>query len=364
MPRVAIVTGGTRGIGAAISIGLKDAGYTVAASYAGNDEAANKFKGDTGIAVYKWDVGDFGACAAGIAKVEADLGPVEILVNNAGITRDGLLHKMSAENWHTVIRTNLDSVFNMTQPLINGMRERGFGRIITISSINGQKGQMGQTNYSAAKAGVIGFTKALAQEGARKGITANVVAPGYIGTEMVMAIPEQIRNEIVSEIPVGRLGEPWEICLPEGNEYLWISPVGFITTGNCINFPVTTELLTGTHTVRVRLPGGCEFYDYLYLYGKHCGDDTPPQPGGIITARIGNGVRAWPNPAQGLLKVEMGFSGPKTLQLFRADGRRLMHRETEDAYLEISTGPFPAGAYWLDVSAGGGHERLKIIILK
>lgn len=160
------------------------------------------------------------------------------------------------------------------------------------------------------------------------------------------------------------LGEPWEICLPEGNEYLWISPVGFITTGNCINFPVTTELLTGTHTVRVRLPGGCEFYDYLYLYGKHCGDDTPPQPGGIITARIGNGVRAWPNPAQGLLKVEMGFSGPKTLQLFRADGRRLMHRETEDAYLEISTGPFPAGAYWLDVSSGGGHERLKIIIVK
>ncbi|HXK54940.1 MAG TPA: acetoacetyl-CoA reductase [Hyphomicrobiales bacterium] len=228
MPRVAIVTGGTRGIGAAISIGLKDAGYTVAASYAGNDEAANKFKGDTGIAVYKWDVGDFGACAAGIAKVEADLGPVEILVNNAGITRDGLLHKMSAENWHTVIRTNLDSVFNMTQPLINGMRERGFGRIITISSINGQKGQMGQTNYSAAKAGVIGFTKALAQEGARKGITANVVAPGYIGTEMVMAVPKEVlEKSILPQIPVGRLGEVEEVarCVV----FLASDEAGFIT---------------------------------------------------------------------------------------------------------------------------------------
>ena len=228
MSRVALVTGGSRGIGAAISVALKNAGYTVAANYAGNDEAAAAFTKDTGIPTYKWNVGDYDASKAGIAKVEADLGPVEILVNNAGITRDGLLHKMSAENWHTVIRTNLDSVFNMTQPLINGMRERGFGRIITISSINGQKGQMGQTNYSAAKAGVIGFTKALAQEGARKGITANVVAPGYIGTEMVMAVPKEVlEKSILPQIPVGRLGEVEEVarCVV----FLASDEAGFIT---------------------------------------------------------------------------------------------------------------------------------------
>lgn len=212
MGRVAIVTGGTRGIGAAISKGLKDAGYSVAASYAGNDEAANKFKEETGISVYKWDVGDFDACSAGVARVEADLGPVDILVNNAGITRDGMFHKMTAEQWYAVINTNLNSLFNMTRQVWDGMRERGFGRVVNISSVNGQKGQMGQSNYSAAKAGEIGFTKALAQEGARKGVTVNAICPGYIGTEMVRAVPEKVLETIIGGIPVGRLGEPEEIA--------------------------------------------------------------------------------------------------------------------------------------------------------
>ncbi|CAM5775406.1 beta-ketoacyl-ACP reductase [Labrys miyagiensis] len=213
MTRVAIVTGGTRGIGAAISRALKAAGYKVAASYAGNDEAAAKFKAETGIATYKWDVGDFDACAAGVAEVEKDLGPVDILVNNAGITRDGFLHKMTREQWSAVIRTNLDSLFNMTRPLIEGMRNRGFGRVIVISSINGQKGQIGQTNYSAAKAGDIGFVKALALEGAAKGITANVIAPGYIGTEMVQAIdPKVLETRILPLIPTGRLGQTDEVA--------------------------------------------------------------------------------------------------------------------------------------------------------
>lgn len=213
MARVALVTGGTRGIGAAISIGLKAAGYSVAATYGGNDEAANKFKGETGIAVFKWDVGDFAACQDGIAKVEAEVGPVDVLVNNAGITRDGTLHKMTEENWRAVIATNLDSVFNMTRNVIEGMRSRGFGRIVSISSINGQKGQFGQANYSAAKAGLVGFTKAVAQENAAKGITVNVVAPGYIGTEMVRAVPEEVlKSKILPLIPVGRLGEPEEIA--------------------------------------------------------------------------------------------------------------------------------------------------------
>jgi acetoacetyl-CoA reductase len=213
MARVALVTGGTRGIGAAISAALKDAGYKVAATYGGNDAAANAFKEATGIAVYKWDVGDFEACRAGVARVEADLGPVEVLVNNAGITRDGMLHRMAPENWRAVITTNLDSVFNMTRNVIEGMRARGFGRIVSISSINGQKGQMGQANYSAAKAGLIGFTKAVAQENAFKGITVNAVAPGYIGTEMVRAVPEEVLNaKILPLIPVGRLGEPEEVA--------------------------------------------------------------------------------------------------------------------------------------------------------
>ncbi len=213
MARVALVTGGTRGIGAAISIALKQAGYTVAATYGGNDEAASKFKDEHGIAVYKWDVGDFDACKEGIAKVEGDLGPVDVLVNNAGITRDGTLHRMTPENWRAVISTNLDSLFNMTRNVIEGMRARSYGRIISISSINGQKGQMGQANYSAAKAGVFGFTKAVAQENAPKGITVNAIAPGYIATEMVRAVPEEILNtKIIPQIPVGRLGEPEEIA--------------------------------------------------------------------------------------------------------------------------------------------------------
>jgi len=180
MARVALVTGGTRGIGAAISKALKAAGCRVAANYGGNDEAAAKFKAETGIAVFKWDIGSFDACAAGAKKVEGELGPVEVLVNNAGITRDGMFHKMTAEQWNAVINTNLNSLFNMCRPVIEGMRERGFGRIVNISSINGQKGQMGQTNYSAAKAGELGFTKALAQENAKKGVTVNAICPGYI----------------------------------------------------------------------------------------------------------------------------------------------------------------------------------------
>ena len=213
MARVALVTGGSRGIGAAISTALKAAGYQVAANYAGNDAAANKFKAETGIPVYKWSVADHDACAAGIKQVEADLGPVEVLVNNAGITRDAMFHRMSREQWDEVISTNLNGVFNMTHPVWAGMRDRKFGRIIMISSVNGQKGQAGQANYSAAKAGDIGFTKALAQEGARAGITINVICPGYIGTEMVRAIDEKILNErIVPQIPVGRLGEPEEIA--------------------------------------------------------------------------------------------------------------------------------------------------------
>ena len=212
MARVALVTGGTRGIGAAISKELKAAGYNVAAVYHGNDEAAQKFKAETGIAVYKWDVAAFDACAAGIRQVEADLGPVDVLVNNAGITRDAQLHRMTLEQWQAVINTNLGSLFNMTRNVIEGMRARKFGRIINISSINGQKGQFGQTNYSAAKAGDIGFTKALAQEGAKSGITVNAIAPGYINTEMVQAVPKEVlEKSILPTIPIGRLGEPAEI---------------------------------------------------------------------------------------------------------------------------------------------------------
>nr|P23238.1 RecName: Full=Acetoacetyl-CoA reductase [Shinella zoogloeoides] len=213
MSRVALVTGGSRGIGAAISIALKAAGYKVAASYAGNDDAAKPFKAETGIAVYKWDVSSYEACVEGIAKVEADLGPIDVLVNNAGITKDAMFHKMTPDQWNAVINTNLTGLFNMTHPVWSGMRDRSFGRIVNISSINGQKGQMGQANYSAAKAGDLGFTKALAQEGAAKGITVNAICPGYIGTEMVRAIPEKVLNErIIPQIPVGRLGEPDEIA--------------------------------------------------------------------------------------------------------------------------------------------------------
>jgi acetoacetyl-CoA reductase len=211
MSRVAVVTGGTRGIGEAISKALKGAGYKVAAIYAGNDEAAQKFKGATGIPVYKWDVSSFDSCAAGLKQVEADLGPVEVLVNNAGVTRDAMLHRMTPEQWGTVI--NLNSLFNMCRPVIEGMRARKFGRIINISSVNGQKGQVGQANYSAAKAGEIGFTKALAQESAKSGITVNAICPGYIATEMVKAVPKDVlEKNILPHIPLGRLGEPEEIA--------------------------------------------------------------------------------------------------------------------------------------------------------
>jgi acetoacetyl-CoA reductase len=212
MARVAIVTGGTRGIGHAISIELKKQGLRVAANYGGNDGAAQKFQAETGIPIFKWDVGDYEACVSGLKQVEAQLGPISVIVNNAGITRDAMLHRMTYQQWRDVIRVDLDSMFNMVQPVINGMRDRNFGRIINISSINGQKGQMGQSNYSSAKAGVIGFTKALAQENAKKGITVNCVAPGYIDTEMVQAVPEKVLEGIIAQIPVGRLGKAEEIA--------------------------------------------------------------------------------------------------------------------------------------------------------
>jgi acetoacetyl-CoA reductase len=228
MARVALVTGGTRGIGAAISKALKAAGYKVVANYGGNDEAAQKFKAETGIAVFKWDVSSFEACADGISQIEAALGPVEVLVNNAGITRDTMLHRMRPEQWRQVIDTNLGSLFNMCRPVIEGMRERKFGRIVNISSINGQKGQMGQVNYSAAKAGELGFTKALAQESARAGITVNAICPGYINTEMVQAVPREVlEKNIIPQIPVGRLGEPEEIA--RAVVFLASDDAGFIT---------------------------------------------------------------------------------------------------------------------------------------
>ncbi len=227
MSKVAVVTGGTRGIGHAISIELKNRGYRVLANYGGNDEAAHKFQTETGIPILKWDVGDYDACVAGLKQVEAQLGPVSILVNNAGVTRDAMLHRMTPQQWRDVIRIDLDSVFNMTQPLINGMRDRGFGRIINISSVNGQKGQIGQSNYASAKAGIIGFTRSVAQENAKKGITVNVVAPGYIKTEMVAAVPDKVMEAILSQIPVGRLGTAEEIakCVA----FLASDDAGFIT---------------------------------------------------------------------------------------------------------------------------------------
>ncbi len=228
MARVAIVTGGTRGIGHAISVALKQKGYRVAANYAGNDAAAQQFQAETGIPVYKWSVAEYDACAEGIKRVEKDLGPIDVLVNNAGITRDGMFHKMTKQQWDEVIGTNLNGLFNMTRPVWEGMRARKFGRIINISSVNGQKGQMGQVNYSAAKSGDIGFTRALAQEGARSGITVNAICPGYIATEMVRAIdPAVLEKSILPQIPVGRLGEPEEIarCVA----FLASDDAGFIT---------------------------------------------------------------------------------------------------------------------------------------
>ena len=210
MGRVAVVTGGTRGIGGAISIALKEAGYTVAASYVGNDEAAARFREVTHIDVYKFDVGDFAACENAVAQVEQDLGPIDVLVNNAGVTRDGTMHKMDFGQWDKVIQTNLGSCFNMSRCVIDGMRQRGFGRIVNIGSINGQAGQYGQVNYAAAKSGIHGFTKALAQEGAAKGITVNAIAPGYIDTDMVRAVPENVLEKIIARIPVRRLGKAEE----------------------------------------------------------------------------------------------------------------------------------------------------------
>ena len=228
MARVAVVTGGTRGIGRSISEALKDAGYNVAATYAGNEEAAERFKSDTGIPVFKFDVADFNACAEGVKAIEAELGgPVDVLVNNAGITRDATMHRMRADQWNDVIRTNLDSCFNMARAVIEGMRGRGFGRIVNISSINGQAGQIGQTNYAAAKAGILGFTKALAQEGASRGVTVNAVAPGYVETEMVRAVPANVLEQIVARIPVGRLGQPEEIA--RAVLFLVADESGFIT---------------------------------------------------------------------------------------------------------------------------------------
>jgi acetoacetyl-CoA reductase len=227
MSRVALVTGGTRGIGAAIAKALKDAGHTVAATFAGNSERAKAFKEETGIGVYQWDAGDDAACAEGVKKVAAELGPVDILVNNAGITRDGWFHKMDRAGWDAVINTNLHSMFTMTRPVIEGMRERNFGRIVNISSINGQKGQMGQVNYSTAKAGMIGFTKALALENARKGITVNCVCPGYTDTDMVAAVSEKVLEGIVAQIPVGRLGKAEEVGALVA--YLASEQAGFMT---------------------------------------------------------------------------------------------------------------------------------------
>lgn len=227
MGRLALVTGGTRGIGAAISIRLKDAGYNVVANYAGNDTAAQAFHKQHDIPVCKFDVSDFEQCTSSITQITNDLGPVEILINNAGITRDSTMHKMSADFWNQVIDTNLSSCFNLCRAVIESMREQGFGRIVNISSINGQAGQFGQANYAAAKSGILGFTKALAQEGASKGITVNAITPGYIATEMVQSVPENVLEKIIAKIPVGRLGEADEIarCV----EFLVADASGFIT---------------------------------------------------------------------------------------------------------------------------------------
>lgn len=212
MAKVALVTGGTRGIGRSITERLVKDGYKVAANYAGNAEAAGKCAAELGVKAYRWDVGDYDACAAGIAEIGKDLGPIDVLVNNAGITRDATLHRMTRQQWDDVIRVDLTSAFNLCRLTIEGMRERNFGRIVNISSINGQKGQIGQVNYSAAKAGLIGFTKALAQENAKKGITVNVICPGYIDTDMVAAVPEKVLESIIATIPVGRLGKAEEIA--------------------------------------------------------------------------------------------------------------------------------------------------------
>jgi acetoacetyl-CoA reductase len=227
MARIALVTGGTRGIGEAISLALREAGMSVAANYAGNDEKAQAFSKRSGIRAFKWDVGDFDACRDGVARVEAELGPVDVLVNNAGITRDGTMKRMTRQAWDDVIDVNLGGCFNMAKAVFEGMQSRGFGRIVNIGSINGQAGQYGQVNYAAAKSGIHGFTKALAQEGARAGVTVNAIAPGYIDTEMVAAVPEEVLAKIVARIPVGRLGKAQEIA--RGVLFLCGEDAGFVT---------------------------------------------------------------------------------------------------------------------------------------
>ena len=227
MGRVAVVTGGTRGIGEAICLRLKKSGYDVVATYAGNDEAAQAFSEANGIPVYKFDVADFEACKAGTEKIEAECGPVDVLVNNAGITRDGTMHKMTFDRWNEVIQTNLSSCFNMCRSVIDGMRERGFGRIVNVGSVNGRAGQYGQVNYAAAKSGIHGFTKALALEGASKNITVNAIAPGYVLTDMVRKVPQEVLDKIIRTIPVGRLGDPDDIA--RGVMFLIEDEAGFIT---------------------------------------------------------------------------------------------------------------------------------------
>ncbi len=227
MSHTAIVTGGTRGIGAAVSVALSEDGHKVAATYAGNDEAAEAFKTQTGISVYRFDVADFDQCADSVSQIETDLGPVGILVNNAGITRDGTLHRMDFEQWNAVLQTNLSSCYNMCRNVIDGMRERGFGRIVNIGSVNGQAGQYGQVNYAAAKSGIHGFTKALALEGAAKGVTVNAIAPGYVDTDMVRAVPEKVLEKIIATIPVGRLGYASDIA--RAVQFLVADDATFIT---------------------------------------------------------------------------------------------------------------------------------------
>lgn len=228
--QIALVTGGTRGLGRAASIALKQAGHSVVAVYHSNDVQAERFHAETGIPVYRWDISDFEACGCGVERVEHDLGPICVLVNNGGVTRDAALHKMSLAQWQEVLRTNLDSHFNMCRHVIEGMRERRYGRIVNISSINGQKGQYGQANYAAAKAGMHGFSISLAQENAKFGITVNTVSPGYVGTDMVMAVPEDVREKIVAQIPVGRLGKPEEIA--HAVAFLTGEEAGWITGAN------------------------------------------------------------------------------------------------------------------------------------
>ena len=227
MARVAIVTGGTRGIGEAVSLGLKESGFTVVANYGGDDAKAQEFSKRTGIASYKWDVGDHQACLEGCAQVAAEVGAIDAVVNNAGITRDGTLHKMTFDDWDAVIRVNLGGCFNMTKATFSGMRDRGWGRIVNIGSINGQAGQYGQVNYAAAKSGIHGFTKALAQEGAKFGVTVNAIAPGYVDTDMVAAVPASVLEKIVAKIPVGRLGQAREIA--RGAVFLCSEDAGFVT---------------------------------------------------------------------------------------------------------------------------------------